>query len=495
MRMLCMAFVMQSISVFGQSVRFSEFYDLNSGAGGFLDVALLDDENFIAVGSVLNLTDNVNFYNGFHVVVDSNGVQLASQGFNPIGMSYNTRSVIQSEFSAAVFSAGYFCDFTVESPGYCDFFFSRLSSNNGDTVFTKIIERTDTADVLLNMIETRPNKIMLIGWTYNDTTDADADLLFITVDTLGNELSRVVYGGGGTDFVRPAVIADEDGDVLITGFTRSFPSINSGRSWVIRTDSIGNVEWHQTYSGIAGGSSGGGGIADLADGNFMVAGSYVSASITRGYFMKIDPNGNMIWQKSVEIGDEGQSFWAVEELDDGYLVACGPTNVTDDGSQAGWLVKADSNGDTLWTRVYNPSDATDYLRNMLVMPNGDIVMVGFGRGENSTTQDGWILRVDSMGCLDEGCHTVDVEDLEGKQMGIVIYPNPNNGGFSIKLPNLSGGNAEIQLFELSGKLVGSRKLFEGINTVGFEAEHGLYLYTVTLNGEPKWNGKIAVALE
>ncbi|MDB4656077.1 T9SS type A sorting domain-containing protein [Flavobacteriales bacterium] len=462
-----------------QSIRYSNFYELNNGAGGFVDGALLDDGRLIAVGSVLNLSDNVNFYNGFHAIVDANGDELATQGFNPIGKNFNTRSVLKTDSPNALFSAGYFCDFTVTSPGYCDFYFSRLDMESGDTLFTRIIERKDTSDVLLSMVETRPNKIMLIGWTYNDTTDANADLLFITVDTLGNELNRVVYGGGGTDFIRPAVIADEDGDVLMTGFTRSYPSVNSGRTWVIRTDSIGNVEWHQTYSGFVGGNSGGGGITNLLDGNFMVAGSYISSSITNGYLMKIAPDGNMIWQKSIGIGDEGQSFWAVKELPDGTLVATGPTNVTGDGSQAGWLVKTDEIGDTLWTRTYNPSSSTDYLRNMLVMPNGDIVMVGFGRGENSSTQDGWILRVDSMGCEIENCFSVGIEE-EQKETGLSVYPNPVTDVLRVRFADNSVHSlVAITITDLLGRVV-LRSSEKGNTALDVSAlKRGIYMLRTT----------------
>ena len=178
---------------FGQTVRFSSFFDSNNGAGLLERVVRMDNGNLMAVGSNLNPA-NGNRQDGHHVVVDSQGNLLSEYEIVFPGMTYNTQSLIQTS-SGSIFSSGYFCDYTIESPGYCDFYFARLDET-GDTLFTKVIERPDTSELLLSMVETRPNKIMLIGWTYNDTTDADADLLFITVDTLGNELNRVVFGGG-----------------------------------------------------------------------------------------------------------------------------------------------------------------------------------------------------------------------------------------------------------------------------------------------------------
>jgi hypothetical protein len=480
-----------SFSVVAQSVRFSEFYDLNQGAGGFVDVALVDNERLIAVGSVLNLSDNVNFYNGFHVVVSLSGNQLASQGFNPIGMNYNTRSVIQSTFREATFSGGYFCDFTVESPGYCDFFFSRINSNTGDTTFTRIIQRTDTADVFLNMVETRPNKIMLIGWTYDDTTDADADLLFITVDTLGNELNRVVYGGGGTDYVHSGTVINELGEIMMTGGTKSFAG-GDYDTWVLKTDSIGNVQWQQTYNHLSpSGGDGGTKLIPTVDGNFVVVGAYDDLSIPASYafMMKIDPDGNEIWTKRYE-NEFSQGFWACEGLSDGSIVAVGQTSNTGEGSQGqgGWIVKTDSNGDTLWTRTYNPSSSSDLFRNMLVMPNGDIVAVGFGRGENSTTQDGWILRVDSMGCLEEGCWSVGIEELEEETRYFKAYPNPFTHQVTIEY-DLSEDCIDgcfIRMMDISGRIVYEKAIIsgEGPNSVTLDMgkyETGMYICSLYNN--------------
>ena len=72
-------------------------------------------------------------------------------------------------------------------------------------------------------------------------------------------------------------------------------------------------------------------------------------------------------------------------------------------------------------------------------------------------------------------------------------PNPNNGTFSIDLPDLNGALTEMRLFDVSGKLVGSRRLYAGVNTLRFNTAPGLYLYGITVNGAPKWTGKVAIS--
>gem|GEM_PF-2298273 len=434
------------LSVFGssQSIRFSEFYDFDDGAGGFLSIVSNNSNKF--------LTQGTNFKNGVRqsqtVQYDNEGSLLNNHAVFDENVGYESFAMIRLN-DGQIVSAGSLCDYNQPSLGYCDFYFSKLDET-GDTLFTKVIARPDTSDFLLSMVQTRPNKIMLIGWSYNDTISGNADLLFITVDTLGNEVNRVVWGGSEFDYIHSGLVVD-NGSVLMTGFTKSFESDDS---WVIKTDSIGNVLWYRIYNHLSpSGGDGASSITALIDGNFALAGSYDNPSLTNswGYIMKINPEGLEHWTKRYIPLSGSQSFWKIEALAGGSILACGQTTNTDDESQAGWLIKTDANGDTLWTRTYNPSDGIDLIRNMLVLPNGDIVMVGFGRGENSTTQDGWILRVDSMGCLVEDCFLTDVnEELEIKNEELRVWPNPTENVLNI----VSQMKMEtVQLYDMQGRLV------------------------------------------
>lgn len=407
----------------GQSVRYSNFYDLNEGAGGLLSVTETPSGQFIAVGSSLNLSSNSGYDEGHHVVVDENGVFVSEFGLSQQEASFRPQAVVSSE--SGVYSSGYYCGEGSGGTAYCDFYVSKLD-DSGDTLFTRVISRPDTSDFLLDMVQTTPNKILLIGWTYNDIVTTNADLLFITVDTLGNELNRVVYGGSRTDYIHSGLVINENGDVLMAGYTASFNGSDND-SWVIKTDSVGNVQWQQVYNHLSpNGADASLGLSLHPDGNYVICGAYDNDDFTKywGYLMKVDINGDEVWTKRYS-NDESQGFYSCSVLTNHQIVASGQTDNTIDGSQAGWLVKADENGDTLWTHIYNPSNNTDLLRNMLVLDNGDIVMVGFGRGENSTNQDGWILRVDSLGCLMEGCHTVGInEQLPTSNEQYLVYPNP-----------------------------------------------------------------------
>jgi hypothetical protein len=186
---LTIPIILFAICCSGQALRFSAFYDNDLGAGGFLNI-IETEHGFLAQGT--------NFKNGVRrshtVQIDAHGNLLNEHAVFDVNVGFESFAMIRLDNGQAV-SAGSLCDYNEPAPEYCDYYFARLGAT-GDTLFTKVYERRDTCDLLLDMVQTRPNKIMLIGWTCNDTTQNNTELMFITVDTLGNEVNRVVWGGG-----------------------------------------------------------------------------------------------------------------------------------------------------------------------------------------------------------------------------------------------------------------------------------------------------------
>ena len=232
--MLCVLISTQSITVLAQSIRYSGFYDWENGAEILKDPIQLNDGSILVVGNTA-AAGPTGFAESFNVVINSDGDTLYTQVYGKHESNVIPQAVVGSRYTSSIYAAGYICDFFVDIDGQCDYYFSKLD-DTGDTLFTKVINRPDTGDFVLDLVETRPNKLMLIGWTYDDTTNANAnaDLMFITVDTLGNELNRVIWGGVGTDYVHSGLVINENGDVLMTGW-------RGDDSWLVKTDSIGNV--------------------------------------------------------------------------------------------------------------------------------------------------------------------------------------------------------------------------------------------------------------
>lgn len=129
---------------------------------------------------------------------------------------------------------------------------------------------------------------------------------------------------------------------------------------------------------------------------------------------------------------------------------------------ATWFVKVSPEGDSLWSRYYSYWDGL-YLNpipaDLKQTPDGGYVAVGRTQmlGEPSP---GWILKVDSHGCLIPGCHLTDSsEETERPEIELAIYPNPTSDFLNFQLRAGQTPQAgSFRIVDIQGKVVES---FEG----------------------------------
>jgi hypothetical protein len=174
------------------------------------------------------------------------------------------------------------------------------------------------------------------------------ELLFAQPDTLWSR----TYGGSDDDRAH-AIAQTVDGGYIVVGNTYSFGAGTSD-VYLIRTDAEGDTLWTKTYGGadLDYGLS----VIQTADGGFLIAGftwSY-GAGPTDAYLIKTDSDGDTLWTRVYGgYGYDGANDM-VQTADGGYLIV-GDTYVgfTSDI----YLIRTDANGDTLWTRTYGGSSS------------------------------------------------------------------------------------------------------------------------------------------
>lgn len=131
-----------------------------------------------------------------------------------------------------------------------------------------------------------------------------------------------------------------------------------------------------------------------------------------------------------------------------------------------------------------------HIGNLRNDVNSEIELVGGGVGvEYSWEESGyyvddvWLSHVDSM-------HYVGMEELD-LEIKPSLYPNPNTGYFTIQLEQ-PYSQAELVVWDVSGKMVLSQELNNDVNSIQTELKSGLYLYGVFVDGQMKRSGKISV---
>lgn len=246
--------------------------------------------------------------------------------------------------------------------GFEDLWVLRLDSV-GNLLWQKCLGGT-TIDGGNCIIPTDDGNYLIGG--YSSSNDGDVtlnhvgsvDFWIVKIDTSGNIIWQNTYGGTRDDRCR-AIIQTSDGGFLLTGGTNSvdgdISSVHGGINgdlWVVKIDSIGNIQWQNSYGGTD--TEGASSIFENNYGHIIITGTTgsndgdVSGNHGAGDYWQIelDSSGNLLQQKC--LGGFGIDWNASSVLTfSGSTVLVGETESVNSGDVNGyhggysdlWLVK------------------------------------------------------------------------------------------------------------------------------------------------------------
>jgi len=200
------------------------------------------------------------------------------------------------------------------------------------------------------------------------------------------------YGGAGEDHAM-ALVETSDVGYVIAGYTR-LPE-GGYDSWLIKTDSLGNLEWNKTYSGGMVHS-----LVETSDGGYATCGYGYAFDSGGGDFwlVKTDANGNVEWNRTIGGAylDFGRSL--VQTSDDGYAM-CGYTHSFGAGGIDFWLVKTDSVGNMQWNQTYGGTNV-DAAYSLVETSDGGYALAGYTQSFSSGYRDFWLIKTGAYGNME-----------------------------------------------------------------------------------------------
>ncbi len=331
----------------------------------------------------------------------------------------------------------------------------------------------------------------------------------LKTDSLGNKLWERFYGEGEQYFQGHSVVQTNDGGYVIGGGKFTIGWSGTLDPLLIKTDSLGNEEW-RINPGNPNVDDNKVMVALASDGNIIVGTNYGTEQHVDNRdavvkIMKITPEGTVLWDHNYLEPQWDNFLLNITVLNNGNIISNGSYTTyyigTDYPESMGWILCTDSTGTQLWYKEYallTAHNSFNDLYDVRETPDGGLIgcgMVNPGLPDTGTN-DIWLMKMDSTGCLYAGCDTtVVVEEIASPADEVGIYPNPVTGAFSVDIGKPLPETGQVVLYNLYGVKVREVEIPKAVRVVNINAsgwQPGLYVAVVSSLGKTVGKKKFVV---
>jgi len=290
-----------------------------------------------------------------------------------------------------------------------------------------------SSDQARSVVSTSDGGYLLVGNSQSGATgdksqgnQGSNDYWAVKIDGNGNKVWDKTYGGTSDD-VAQSVVSTSDGGYLLVGYSssgaggdKSQNSQGSNDYWAVKIDGNGNKVWDKTFGGTS--SDVAQSVVTTTDGGYLLVGySYSGATGDKSHnsqggndywAVKIDGNGNKVWDKTFGGTSNDYARSVVSTSDGGYLLvgnsgsgATGDKSQNYKGGTDYWVVKIDGNGNKVWDNTLGGTGG-DYAQSVVSTSDGGYLLVGYSKSvaswdksqaNHSNNEDYWVLKIDGNG--------------------------------------------------------------------------------------------------
>ena len=184
---------------------------------------------------------------------------------------------------------------------------------------------------------------------YMITGSSGLDVWLIKTDSAGKQEWQRVIRKKSSMLEGDSFQITSDGGVILTGYTRARTGIDGSVDvWLVKTDREGKEEWNRTFGGS--GWDDARSVQPTTDGGYVIVGttrrSFGNGDFDDVYLIKTDSQGYEQWSRT--FGGSGWDVgWSGLQTNDGGFILVGHTQTSENDDTDVWLIKTDSQGNTI----------------------------------------------------------------------------------------------------------------------------------------------------
>ena len=197
------------------------------------------------------------------------------------------------------------------------------------------------------------------------------------------------YGDGEAH----SVIQASHGGYLMAGYQGSIDAYP--RIYLVRTNSAGDTLWTRTYGGSSGEYAYAYSAQADSDGGYIVVGGIRTNGASYFYVLKIDDCGDTLWTRKYGITNNDRAYSVALTHDNGYIIA--------GEAYAGtwysgiYIVRTNSAGDTLWTRMFWDVNMEKCAYSIQSTPDSGHIITGYSKMNGQSYRHVYLIKINSVG--------------------------------------------------------------------------------------------------
>lgn len=347
--------------------------------------------------------------------------------------------------------------------------FYKLDSS-GNFVWKKNISFSGYNNYIDEITILSDNTILLCGSYYTEEDDLDGGNFFTKYDTNGNQIwikTKQHNGYPASGILQ--ILPTNDGGYLGGGNMMDANEKFSG--YIVKYDAQRNIVWEKTIDISPNGDTFFESMIINSNGEIIISGTNENSNANNNLFViKKDASGNDIWSKSYDLASGNINKMKIIEFSPNeYTLAYSTYN--NNGYDDKVLKKINNDGSTAWEHNYNDiiSPENNYYGGITKTTDNNLMLLT-RKITNGTDPKHSLYKLGG---------SLAVANFSTSQLS--IYPNPTADFINIKTKN-NQKISKVEIFDLSGRLIKTE--MQNTNSIDVKSlNKGSYLLKVSSNEE------------